>query len=115
MFSKTEFYWLDIPALINGAESIFEHLMVGKDPVAQWTFDCVMLLDDAVHPMYPRGSNGSAQAIINGGVLAAQLALAQQNGFDIHSGLLAYQALRRPPRSKIVLTNRSTLPDFIIM
>lgn len=115
IFQDWVFDWLDVPALINGADSILEYPMVDKDPVARWTFGCVTLLGDAAHPMYPRGSNGSAQAIIDGRVLATQLALAQLSGADMRSALLTYEALRRPPTSKIVLTNRSTPPDFIIM
>ena len=86
--------------------------MVDKDPIAQWTFGRVTLLGDAAHPMYPRGSNGSAQAIIDGRVLATEFAGA--NG-DLPGALLRYEAQRRPVTSKIVLTNRSTPPDFIIM
>lgn len=115
IFKDWTFDWLDVPALIQGADSILEYPMVDKDPVAQWTFGCVTLLGDAAHPMYPRGSNGSAQAIIDGRVLAEQLAAAQQRGGGMRGALLAYEALRRPPTSKIVLTNRSTPPDFIIM
>ncbi|MBC7648684.1 MAG: flavin-dependent oxidoreductase [Vitreoscilla sp.] len=115
IFKDWMFDWLDVPALINAADSILEYPMVDKDPVAQWTFGRVTLLGDAAHPMYPRGSNGSAQAIIDGRVLAEQLALAQLGGGDLRSALLAYEALRRTPTSKIVLTNRSTPPDFIIM
>jgi 2-polyprenyl-6-methoxyphenol hydroxylase-like FAD-dependent oxidoreductase len=115
IFKDWVFDWLDVPALINGADRILEYPMVDKDPVDQWTFGRVTLLGDAAHPMYPRGSNGSAQAIIDGRVLAAQLAIAQQSGSDMSGALLAYEALRRPPTSKIVLTNRSTPPDFIIM
>jgi 5-methylphenazine-1-carboxylate 1-monooxygenase len=115
IFKDWTFDWLNVPALITGADSILEYPMVDKDPVAQWTFGRVTLLGDAAHPMYPRGSNGSAQAIIDGRVLAAQLASTQQSGGDMRSALLAYEALRRPPTSKIVLTNRSTPPDFIIM
>lgn len=115
IFNDWRFEWLDVPALIKGADSILEYPMVDKDPVAQWTFGRVTLLGDAAHPMYPRGSNGSAQAIIDGRVLAAQLAAAQQSGGDMRDALLAYEELRRPPTSKIVLTNRSTPPDFIIM
>jgi 5-methylphenazine-1-carboxylate 1-monooxygenase len=115
IFNDWVFDWLDVPALINGADSILEYPMVDKDPIAQWTFGRVTMLGDAAHPMYPRGSNGSAQAIIDGRVLAAQLALAQLGGGDMRGALLAYEALRRPPTSKIVLTNRSTPPDFIIM
>ena len=115
IFKDWIFDWLDVPALINGAQNILEYPMVDKDPVAQWTFGRVTLLGDAAHPMYPRGSNGSAQAIIDGRVLAEQLAMAQQSGGDLRHALLAYEALRRPLTSKIVLTNRSTPPDFIIM
>ena len=115
IFKDWVFDWLDVPALIQGADSILEYPMVDKDPVAQWTFGRVTLLGDAAHPMYPRGSNGSAQAIIDGRVLATQLALAQRNRGDMRESLLAYEALRRPLTAKIVLTNRSTPPDFIIM
>ena len=109
------FDWLDVPLPINGGDSILEYPMVDKDPVDQWTFGRVTLLGDAAHPTYPRGSNGSAQAIIDGRVLAAQLALAQPGGAGMRSALLAYEALRRPPTSKIVLINCSPLPDFVIM
>ena len=112
VFKDWKFDWLDVPALINGAEAVLEYPMVDKDPVAQWTFGRVTLLGDAAHPMYPRGSNGSAQAIIDGRVLAAQCADA---GGDLPGALMRYEALRRPVTSKIVLTNRSTPPDFIIM
>ena len=115
IFKDWTFDWLDVPALINGADSILEYPMVDKDPISQWTFGRVTLLGDAAHPMYPRGSNGSAQAIIDGRTLAAQLATVQQSGGDMRSALLAYEELRRPTTSKIVLTNRSTPPDFIIM
>ncbi len=115
IFKDWRFDWLDVPALISGADSILEYPMVDKDPVGQWTFGRVTLLGDAAHPMYPRGSNGSAQAIIDGRVLAAQLEIAKHSGSDMRSALLAYEELRRPTTSKIVLTNRSTPPDFIIM
>jgi 5-methylphenazine-1-carboxylate 1-monooxygenase len=112
IFRDWIFDWLDVPALINGSESVLEYPMVDKDPIAQWTFGRVTLLGDAAHPMYPRGSNGSAQAIIDGRVLATGLAAASG---DLPGALLRYEAERRPVTSKIVLTNRSTPPDFIIM
>ena len=112
VFKDWKFDWLDVPALIEGAETVLEYPMVDKDPIAQWTFGRVTLLGDAAHPMYPRGSNGSAQAIIDGRVLATEFAGA--NG-DLPGALLRYKAQRRPVTSKIVLTNRSTPPDFIIM
>jgi 5-methylphenazine-1-carboxylate 1-monooxygenase len=114
VFSNWRFDFLDVPALIAGAGQILEYPMVDRDPVAQWTFGRVTLLGDAAHPMYPRGSNGSAQAIIDGRVLAAELA-ALASGDDPRKALAAYETLRRPVTSKIVLANRSTPPDFIIM
>lgn len=112
VFRDWKFDWLNVPALINGAETILEYPMVDKDPIAQWTFGRVTLLGDAAHPMYPRGSNGSAQAIIDGRTLAEALTT---HAGDAGEALQAYEALRRPVTSKIVLTNRSTPPDFIIM
>lgn len=110
IFKDWRFPWLDVPALIASAEQILEYPMVDKDPVPQWTFGRVTLLGDAAHPMYPRGSNGSAQAIIDGRTLAEQLAGA---GGDGRAALLAYEKLRLAPTANIVLTNRSVPPDFI--
>jgi 2-polyprenyl-6-methoxyphenol hydroxylase-like FAD-dependent oxidoreductase len=110
IFKDWRFPWLDVAALIANAEQILEYPMVDKDPVPQWTFGRVTLLGDAAHPMYPRGSNGSAQAIIDGRTLAEQLA---GSGGDAQAALLAYEKLRLAPTANIVLTNRSVPPDFI--
>jgi 2-polyprenyl-6-methoxyphenol hydroxylase-like FAD-dependent oxidoreductase len=115
IFKDWRFPWLDAAALIANADKILEYPMVDKDPVAQWTFGRVTLLGDAAHPMYPRGSNGSAQALIDGRVLADMLASHVKEGKDLRSALLAYEANRLPATAKVVLTNRSVPPDFIIM
>lgn len=114
IFESWRFDWLDVPALIRGAQQILEYPMVDRDPVAQWTFGRTTLLGDAAHPMYPRGSNGSAQALIDGRVLADELARLAPGG-DPRAALLAYEAQRRPATARVVETNRSTPPDFIIM
>ncbi|HSV54710.1 MAG TPA: flavin-dependent oxidoreductase [Burkholderiaceae bacterium] len=113
IFANWRFPWLDVAALIEGAEQILEYPMVDKDPVAQWTFGRVTLVGDAAHPMYPRGSNGSAQAIIDARTLADQLAACAGSGGDPRTALLAYQKLRLEPTARIVQTNRSVPPDFI--
>ncbi len=113
IFGGWTFDWLDVPALIRSAETIFEYPMVDKDPVDQWSFGRVTLLGDAAHPMYPRGSNGSAQAMRDARVLADLLAADPQG--DPLALLAAYEASRLPATSQVVLTNRSTPPDFIIM
>jgi 2-polyprenyl-6-methoxyphenol hydroxylase-like FAD-dependent oxidoreductase len=109
IFQDWKFDWLDVPALIRQADQILEYPMVDKDPVSQWTFGRVTLMGDAAHPMYPRGSNGSAQALIDARTLAAEIA----SQADPVRALHAYEAKRRETTAKIVLTNRSLPPDFI--
>lgn len=109
IFKDWTFDWLDVPALIRNADQILEYPMVDKDPVAQWTFGRVTLMGDAAHPMYPRGSNGSAQALIDARTLATELA----RGGDAVAALQAYEGQRREATARVVLTNRSLPPDFI--
>lgn len=111
VFRDWRFDWLDVPALITGARQIFEYPMVDKDPVPRWTFGRVTLLGDAAHPMYPRGSNGSAQALIDARVLAEELA----SGGASAEALQRYEQLRLAPTARVVQTNRTVPPDFIIM
>ncbi len=111
IYKDWRFPWLDVPALIANAEQILEYPMVDKDPVPQWTFGRITLMGDAAHPMYPRGSNGAAQALIDGRVLAEQL---QANAEPLVA-LKTYETLRLEPTAKIVQTNRTVPPDFIIM
>jgi 2-polyprenyl-6-methoxyphenol hydroxylase-like FAD-dependent oxidoreductase len=115
IFRDWRFDWLDVPALIEGASQILEYPMVDRDPVDRWTFGRVTLLGDAAHPMYPRGSNGSAQALIDARVLADALAAAHAQGRDARDALRAYEAERLAPTAAVVQANRSVPPDFIIM
>ena len=62
LYESWRFDWLDVAQLIRDADQILEYPMVDKDPIARWTFGRVTLAGDAAHPMYPRGSNGAAQA-----------------------------------------------------
>jgi 5-methylphenazine-1-carboxylate 1-monooxygenase len=111
IFKDWRFPWLDVPALIANADQILEYPMVDKDPVPQWTFGRVTFMGDAAHPMYPRGSNGSAQGLIDGRTLAEQLTQMT----DPLAALQSYETLRLAPTAKIVETNRTVPPDFIIM
>src|SRR5262249_17735578 len=81
--------------------------MVDKDPVDRWTFGRVTLLGDAAHPMYPRGSNGAAQAIIDARALADALARADEP----RAALVAYEAERSGPTAEVVRANRARPPD----
>jgi 5-methylphenazine-1-carboxylate 1-monooxygenase len=111
IYRDWRFGWLDVPELIRGSDTVFEYPMVDKDPVERWTFGRVTFMGDAAHPMYPRGSNGAAQALIDARTLAELLAL---HG-DPREALMAYEAARLEPTAKIVRTNREFPPDYIIM
>lgn len=111
IFQDWRFDWLDVPALLAAARQLFEYPMVDKDPVPRWTFGRVTLLGDAAHPMYPRGSNGSAQALVDARVLAGELAA----GADAREALLRYEGQRLPPTARLVEANRTIPPDVIIM
>ena len=109
-FKDWAFDWLDIPQLIADAEFILEYPMVDRDPVNRWVWDRIALMGDAAHPMYPRGGNGGAQAILDAECLAGLLAGAD----DRSSALKEYEARRLETVNNIVLTNRSQPPDYII-
>jgi 5-methylphenazine-1-carboxylate 1-monooxygenase len=109
LYKNWRFDWLDVAAMIRGADQILEYPMVDKDPVARWSFGRVALAGDAAHPMYPRGSNGAAQSAIDARVLADAL----RGHADPRDALKAYEDARAEPAAKIVRTNREHPPDFI--
>jgi 2-polyprenyl-6-methoxyphenol hydroxylase-like FAD-dependent oxidoreductase len=102
--------WLDVPALITGAEQIFERPMVDRDPLPSWGSGRVTLLGDAAHPMYPTGSNSTSQAVVDARVLAYSLATATSP----EDGLAAYEACRREKANAIVLACRDMPTDRML-
>ncbi len=109
-FERWRFDWLDVPGLIRGAERVLEYPMVDRDPLLRWTHGRVTLMGDAAHPMYPIGSNGASQAILDARVLAREIA---QKGTTT-AALEAYEAERRPATSRIVLANRGNGPEQVM-
>ena len=101
-FSGWNFGWLDVPTIIRSASAIFEFPMVDRDPLPRWSHDRVTLLGDAAHPMYPIGSNGATQAIIDGEALT--IALSEES--DPIAALKLYEQRRLPPTARIVESNR---------
>lgn len=109
-FDSWRFDWLDIPGLIQSADRCFEYPMVDRDPLPRWTHGPVTLLGDAAHPMYPIGSNGASQAILDARVLARAI---RSHGAT-EAALQEYEAERRPATSAIVLANRQNGPDQVM-
>ena len=116
-FEDWRFPWLDVPALIRGAGAVYEFPMSDRDPVGRWSFGRTTLLGDAAHPMYPVGSNGASQAILNALALALALANALRRaepGADLADALTNYEAARLGPTSQIVLANRQQGPEAVM-
>src|SRR5690606_19769810 len=93
-------------ALLRGAADVFEYPMIDRDPAPAWVDGAVALLGDAAHVMYPTGSNGASQAIIDARVLGAALL---EHGVNV-SALQAYDAKLRPEISPLILRNRGAGP-----
>ena len=110
-YADWHFDWLDVPGLVSSADAVLEYPMVDKDPVARWSFGRITLMGDAAHPMYPRGSNGAAQALIDARTLAEILARSS----DAEAALREYERARLEPTARVVRTNREHPPDYIIM
>jgi len=101
--------FLDVEALIRATPQFFEYPECDRDPLPWWTQGRVTLLGDAAHPMYPTGSNGSAQAILDARCLAGLLSeLAPE------VALSAYEAERLPKTSEIVRSNRRGGPERVL-
>ncbi len=105
-FRDWNYDWLDVPALIAGAERIYAYPMTDREPVPSWQDGNVALMGDAAHVMYPVGSNGASQAIVDARVLGAQLLAHGVNA----AALAAYDAQLCGPISELVLRNRGSGP-----
>lgn len=105
-FEGWDYGWIDVPAMLRGATAVFEYPMIDRDPVPTWVDGRVALLGDAAHVMYPVGSNGASQAIVDARVLGAAL-LAHGLGPD---ALRSYDAQLCADISALVLRNRGAGP-----
>ncbi|MGC6498100.1 MAG: flavin-dependent oxidoreductase [Candidatus Puniceispirillaceae bacterium] len=105
-FEGWTYDWLDVPALIRGADVAYENPMIDRDPVASWVDGPVALMGDAAHPMYPTGSNGASQAIIDARILGAMFV---QHGVSA-AALKHYDDALCASVSEIVLRNRGAGP-----
>jgi 2-polyprenyl-6-methoxyphenol hydroxylase-like FAD-dependent oxidoreductase len=107
-FEDWDFGWLDVPSIVRAAPQTFLFPMVDRDPVDRWTFGRSTLLGDAAHPMYPIGSNGASQAILDARVLAGCV---RRHPGDLDEALSRYESVRRPATAAIVRANRGLGPE----
>jgi 2-polyprenyl-6-methoxyphenol hydroxylase-like FAD-dependent oxidoreductase len=105
-FAGWTYDWLDVPALLRGAAEVFEYPMIDRDPVPTWVDGCVALLGDAAHVMYPTGSNGASQAIVDARVLGATML---EHGVTA-AALRTYDEKLCRDISAVVLRNRGAGP-----
>jgi 5-methylphenazine-1-carboxylate 1-monooxygenase len=108
-FKEWDFGWLDVPRIVQAAPETFLFPMVDREPLPRWTFGRTTLLGDAAHPMYPIGSNGASQAILDARVLAGCV---RRHGDDIDEALRRYEETRRPATAAIVQANRGLGPEL---
>jgi 2-polyprenyl-6-methoxyphenol hydroxylase-like FAD-dependent oxidoreductase len=101
---------VDVKALIAATPEFWEYPMCDRDPLPRWSHGRVTLLGDAAHPMYPVGSNGASQAILDARCLADALVGAEHPMAALH----AYEAERLPKTAEIVRANRKGGPEGVI-
>lgn len=101
---------VDVPALIRATDVFYEYPLCDRDPVPRWSFGRVTLLGDAAHAMYPVGSNGASQAVLDACTLADALA----ENAHVTDALSSYEQQRLGPTSEIVHSNRSGGPEGVI-
>ena len=109
-FHGWEFDWLDVPALLNSTADVWEYPMIDRDPIPSWQDGRVALIGDAAHVMYPTGSNGASQAIIDGRVLGAKLV---EHGLT-PAALTAYDEELCEKVSALILRNRGAGPFSLL-
>jgi len=101
---------VDVEALVKATPVFWEYPMCDRDPLPRWSHGRATLLGDAAHPMYPVGSNGASQAILDARCLADWLVKAEHP----MQALAAYEADRLPKTAEIVRINRQGGPERVI-
>jgi 2-polyprenyl-6-methoxyphenol hydroxylase-like FAD-dependent oxidoreductase len=109
-FESWRFDWLDVHALIRRSDEVFEYPMVDRDPVDHWVHGSVALIGDAAHAMYPVGSNGASQAIVDARVLGAAFV---EHGVG-RAALQSYESALLDARSSLILQTRALGPGSIL-
>ncbi|GGU44283.1 flavin-dependent oxidoreductase [Streptomyces lavendofoliae] len=109
-FEGWEFDGVSVPEVLRAADAAYEYPMVDRDPLPRWSHGRTTLIGDAAHAMYPIGSNGATQSIVDGRALAHAMARHP----DRADALAAYEAERRPAMTELQRANRRLGPEVVI-
>ena len=109
-FEHARFPWLDVAAVLEATDAVYEYPMMDQEPLSSWTTGRVTLLGDAAHPMMPRGSNGAAQAILDAATLSDVLMRSESKT----AALIEYERVRIESTGQVVRANRTMAPDAIL-
>ncbi|RST18739.1 flavin-dependent oxidoreductase [Streptomyces sp. WAC05374] len=105
-----EFGGVNLPEVLRAADTAHEYPMVDREPLLRWSHGRTTLIGDAAHAMYPIGSNGATQSVID----ARALAHAMAHHPDPARALAAYEAGRRPAMTELQRANRRQGPEVVI-
>ena len=109
LIDRFQLPFVDVVRLIQTTDEIFEYPMCDRDPLGWWTRGRVTLLGDAAHPMYPVGSNGASQAILDARCLSDFL-----NTYSVTDAFSLYEAERLPTTAAVVRSNRFGGPERVV-
>ncbi|MER7106717.1 flavin-dependent oxidoreductase [Streptomyces sp. NPDC000229] len=109
-YAGWEFDGVSVPDVLRAADTAYEYPMVDREPLPRWSHGRTTLVGDAAHAMYPIGSNGATQSIIDARALAHAMALHR----DPADALAAYEADRRPAMTELQRANRRLGPEVVI-
>jgi len=105
-FDSFVYDWFDLPALLAKSEIAYENPMIDRDPIPTWVDGPVVLMGDAAHPMYPTGSNGASQAIMD----ARAIGVAMLEHGITQEAIAAYNEKSCGPIGQVALRNRGAGP-----
>ncbi|MER7516335.1 FAD-dependent monooxygenase [Streptomyces sp. NPDC126499] len=110
LYEGWEFDGLRVTDVLRAADTAHTYPMVDRDPLDRWSHGRTTLVGDAAHAMYPVGSNGASQAVIEARALAHALAVHD----DPVEALTAYEAHRRPVTTALQEAGRRQGPEVVI-
>ncbi len=110
-FLDWKFDWLDVPDIVGRANDIWEYPMVDRDPVERWVDGRVALIGDAAHAMFPQGSGGASQGIVDTRVMGSCL----KQHTSIEDAFQDYEGRLLKPVNELVMRNRGEGPVGVLI